>query len=65
MVEDWEVEIMSEAQERAFRKVKETRGNEEKFETMYKAIGKPLPDTYRESQDTTPLPILTSPAIVR
>lgn len=43
-----EMEIMSEAQQEEFAKVKSTRDSQIKMRCIYQALGKDLPNTYRE-----------------
>lgn len=56
VVDYWDMEIMTEDQQEAFSRVKSIRDNERKFREMYKALGMPQPDTYRELQETPLLP---------
>lgn len=42
-----DVEILSQEQQSEFEKVLKIRGNEKKFAALYRACGKPEPETYR------------------
>lgn len=49
-----DVELMTEDQQEEFSKVKSIREPATKIRAMYRACGKPLPDTYRASWPYTP-----------